>query len=255
MEDCNPDEDGEEDDRRRQHQELMDLIAFQERIEANFSDDLKISERYYDAVKEQDGYYNLYLQLCDSKKDYLSLNIHDSQSAEELIGHKYMKCGQIVAELRQELNVSIIISEIYFSKKKQINLLLEKTLESKYVPEINISEPTEEQEAECMDEIEDIRNLLISVESKMSELEAAFNEEEIDIAENLHMECMNLQDLELMFNKMTLELHNDMELDTSMELGMAKVVNLNFPIIGSVTMEMVLDTNFWYRSLFDRGKE
>ena len=158
--DSDEDEDGEEDDRRRQHQELMDLIAFQERIEANFSDDLKISERYYDAVKEQDGYYNLYLQLCDSKKDYLSININDSQSAEELIGHKYMKCGRIVAELRQELNESIIISEIYFSRKKQINLLLEKNLASRKVPEINICTPAEEQEAECMDEIEDLRNIV-----------------------------------------------------------------------------------------------
>ena len=95
-------------------------------------------------------------------------------------------------------------------------------------------------------EINDLKILVEELDTMVTKLENNAD---------LHMECMNLQDLELMINKMTLELHNDMELDTSMELGMAKVVNLNFPIIGSVTMEMVLDTNFWYRSLFDRGKE
>ena len=55
MEDSNADEDGEEDDRQRRHQELMELIAFQERIEANIGNDLKISEQYYEAVKEIEG--------------------------------------------------------------------------------------------------------------------------------------------------------------------------------------------------------
>ena len=107
-----------------------------------------------------------------------------------------------------------------------------------------------------MDEIEDIRNLLITMEIKMSELEAEFNKEELEFADNLHMEGMNLHELKLMLNEMmTLQLHIDMDLDTSIALGMEKDVNLNFPIIKSDAFRTVLNKNSLCRYLFNRGKD
>ena len=273
MEDCIADEDGEEDDRRRHHQELMELIGKQEHIEAIFGNDLELSKKYYQAVEEQNLYEDLYLQLCDPEKDYMSMNILESESPEDCIGYGYLTCKKIVEELRVELFEAIIISDIHFSLKKRISLLLEKNLESKYVPEINISEPAEEQEAECMnenedlrnisepaeekdvesmDEMEDIRNLLITMEIKMSELEAEFNEEELEFADNWNMKGMILQELHLFNNMMTLELQLDTWTWTS--LGIFFIGGVSAVHQEKYGLCMVMNMIFWYRSLFDRGK-
>ena len=119
----------------------------------------------------------------------------------------------------------------------------------------NISEPAVEQEAECMDEMEDLRNILISIEIKISELEDEIHKKEIEYAAILHRNGRILQQLDPLINKMmTLELHIDMDLDTSIALGMTEDVTLNFLIIGSDMIGMVMNETFWYRYLFDRGR-
>ena len=80
------------------------------------------------------------------------------------------------------------------------------------------------------------------METKMSELEAEFNEEELEFADNWNMKGMILQELHLFNNMMTLEL----QLDTW------EWTSLRFFFIGGVSA--VHQDKYWYRSLFDRGK-
>ena len=199
-----------------------------------FGEEIEIARPYYEAFFETQDFndwYNLYI-VTASKEEY------DEQLA------KCAKAQKIMDDLQDELEYEIRKSKPYYDKDHWMDFLLQKNIKFGAFNHTHFLETAPEFEF-LGSEINDLKILVEELDTMVTKLENNAD---------LHMECMNHQDLELMFNKMTLELHNDMKLDTSIELGMTVNVTLNFPIIGSVTMGMVLDKIFWYRSLFDRGK-